>query len=183
MQHIYPPEQWRPVVGYEGHYEVSDHGRVRSLDRIMERKDGVLHPYKGKVLRTTYNHEGGHRTVQMSRGKGLRRFYVHRLVLEAFVGPCPKGMVTCHLDDDPENNHLANLRWDTESANQYDKVRNGNHHAARKTHCKFGHNLTPENIKWTNLGHRHCRECARRRNREYQARVAREAKTAGAGRA
>jgi hypothetical protein len=51
---------------------------------------------------------------------------VHRLVLEAFVGPCPLGMEACHYPDrDPTNNHVENLRWDTPSANQLDAVRHG----------------------------------------------------------
>ena len=168
------PEQWLPVVGYEGHYEVSSHGQVRSLPRSMRRRDGVVMNYRGKILNGGHNHDGGHRTVQLTRGERGERMvqkYVHRLVLEAFVGPCPAGMVTCHRDDNPSNNHLSNLRWDTESANQFDKVRNGNHHMARLTHCKFGHEFTPENIKWTKAGHRHCRECAQRRQRQYEAKL------------
>lgn len=125
----------------------------------------------GRFLKGGYNRQGGHRFVELVGPEGTSSKYVHRLVLEAFVGPCPDGMVACHWDDNPENNHLNNLRWDTESSNQRDKVRNGRHHAALLTHCKYGHEFTPENIKWTAAGHRHCRECARRRNREYEAKL------------
>jgi hypothetical protein len=58
-------------------------------------------------------------------GKGAA-MYVHRIVLEAFVGPCPTGMVACHADDVKADNRLENLRWDTQSANCHDAVRNGN---------------------------------------------------------
>jgi hypothetical protein len=50
---------------------------------------------------------------------------VHRIVLEAFVGPCPEGMECCHNDGNPRNNNVTNLRWDTRSANQMDSVRHG----------------------------------------------------------
>lgn len=51
--------------------------------------------------------------------------YVHRLVLEAFVGPCPFGMEGCHNDGDPTNNNLVNLRWDTHKNNEKDKIKHG----------------------------------------------------------
>jgi hypothetical protein len=51
--------------------------------------------------------------------------FVHRLVLEAFVGPCPEGMECCHYDGNPLNNHLGNLRWDTHKNNEADKRRHG----------------------------------------------------------
>jgi hypothetical protein len=50
---------------------------------------------------------------------------VHRLVLEAFVGVCPRGYVGCHSDGDPENNRLSNLRWDSQKNNVADQVRHG----------------------------------------------------------
>jgi hypothetical protein len=57
-------------------------------------------------------------------GKGASR-KVHRLVLEAFVGPCPPGMECCHNDGNPLNNRLDNLRWDTRRSNQLDRNRHG----------------------------------------------------------
>lgn len=60
----------------------------------------------------------GHQKVDLYYGKRRRKkMYVHRLVLEAFTGPCPKGMECLHADDDPTNNHLTNLRWGTHSDN------------------------------------------------------------------
>lgn len=174
MQHSGAPERWLPVVGYEGHYEVSNHGRVRSLPRSARRRDGVLMHYPGKVMNGGRKAPGGHRAVRLTRcipeEKPVVKL-VHRLVLEAFVGPCPDGMEGCHWDDDPDNNHVSNLRWATRSDNEFDKVRNGNHHAARRTHCKAGHEFTAGNTQLTKTGHRRCRKCARRRNGEYEARV------------
>ena len=93
---------------------------------------------------------------------------VHRLVLEAFVGPRPEGMVARHLNGDPGDNRLENLAWGTQSENNYDKVRHGTHHNANKTHCPSGHEYRGDNIKWYK-GFRFCRACHRiseRRRRE-----------------
>lgn len=110
-------EEWRPVVGYESRYEVSSLGRVRALPGLRH-AGGIKTPDKNAK---------GHLKVDLySGGKGTRRHrYVHRLVLEAFVGPCPDGMEACHGDGAPENNRLSNLRWDTPSANWDDARRHG----------------------------------------------------------
>ena len=111
-------EKWLPVVGYEGLYEVSDEGRVRSLDRVSS--DGSRR--KGRVLTPTgINHV--HVTLS-SRGV-KRKPSVHRLVLEAFLGPPPAGAIGCHRDDDPRNNCLRNLYWGSHSQNYSDSVVNG----------------------------------------------------------
>lgn len=120
-------EAWKPVVGYEGAYEVSTLGRVRSLDRLMTvAHRGGKYVKPGRVLVPKLStHKPARHTVELYRaGKG-RWFSVHRLVLEAFVGPCPEGMVACHNDGDPANNALVNLRWDTQKANAADSVRHG----------------------------------------------------------
>lgn len=123
-------ERWLPVVGFEGSYEVSDLGRVRSLDRLCpyERVD----QYSGRVIKVHRRRRGqllrpgrkssGHLSVALGRG-GSRD--VHRLVLEAFVGPCPDGQEALHEDDNPDRNCLTNLRWGTRSENLKDAIRNG----------------------------------------------------------
>jgi len=65
----------------------------------------------------------GHLYVRLNHKHNMK--LVHRLVLETFIGPCPDGMECCHYDGNPENNKLSNLRWDTHSNNQKDKVRHG----------------------------------------------------------
>lgn len=68
--------------------------------------------------------KNGYRIVSLPiEGVGKRTFNVHRLILEAFVGPCPEGMEACHNDGDRGNNRLNNLRWDTRSANMADRFR------------------------------------------------------------
>lgn len=155
------PETWKPIPGYEGYYEVSDHGRVRSVDR--ELWNGVAYyTRKGQNLAlSTPNH--GYLTVGLCRGSKHRSFLVHRLVLSAFVGEAPVGTEGCHNDGDCTNNRLENLRWDTRSENLYDRVRHGTHHQAKKATCKRGHPLEGANLMPSVLkkGHRGCLACNR----------------------
>lgn len=163
-------EVWKPVVGYEGFYEVSNLGRVWSVPRVTIRDNGYPLSVSGKFLTPT--RIGGRNDwvrVRLCTGSNdSKSFLVHRLVLEAFVGPCPEGMVACHYDDEPTNNILSNLRWDTQSENEYDRVRNGKHVFAKRTHCKHGHEFTPENTSWYTYRdkpgkYRICKECGRLR--------------------
>jgi hypothetical protein len=110
---------WKPVVGYEGFYEVSDSGLVRSIDRQVL-FNGTMALRRGKIISPDVCH-AGHRRVALSRDGVLRRVFIHRLVLEAFVGPCPDGMECAHNDNNPANNCVSNLRWDTRSGNFSDK--------------------------------------------------------------
>jgi hypothetical protein len=89
---------------------------------------------------------------------------VHRLVLAAFVGPCPPGMESQHRDGNLANNMLANLRYATPADTVLNCVRNGHHPSANKTHCPHGHEYTPENTM-VSRGRRYCRICQRQHNR------------------
>src|SRR5260370_19537414 len=122
-------ETWKPVVGFEGQYEVSDLGRVRSLDRYKThvQRDSlgavitVRRKYKGRILRPG-KQNSGHLHVNLGRGHTVR---VHTLVLEAFVSLAPDGLEGCHGDGVPSNNRLSNLRWDTHQANLAHQYRHG----------------------------------------------------------
>lgn len=109
-------EVWKPVPNLRG-YEVSSHGRVRSY-----RRRGSAEPYyDDEPVILTPCLVGGRYAVTMQR----RKVFVHRLVLESFVGPCPPGMVGCHNDGDHANNRLDNLRWDTQKSNCLDRKLHG----------------------------------------------------------
>lgn len=112
-------ERWAPVPGYEGFYEVSDRGRVRSLDRWVRRGGGTQF-WRGRVLRQ--QERTGYRAVTLQRD-GRRTFRVHRLVAMAFVGG--DGPVCRHLDGNPLNNSADNLAWGTSSDNSEDSRRHG----------------------------------------------------------
>lgn len=111
-------------------------------------------------------HEAGYLLVAVKVDGKQRRFRVHRLVLEAFVGPCPDGKECCHRDGDPTNNSLGNLYWGTHGQNMNDQVRHGTHTLASANECKQGHEFTVENTIIRPAGGRDCRECNRRRSRE-----------------
>lgn len=120
------PEEWRPVVGWEGLYEVSNLGRVRSLDREYIPKDRTTSsPLQGRMLITYKFHAYGYLGVGLSRDGKPRRRYVHTLVLEAFVGPRPPGMYCNHIDADPTNNRVSNLEWCTQKQNMQHASRLG----------------------------------------------------------
>lgn len=126
---VTPHERWRPVVGWEDLYEVSDRGRVRSLDRWVPHGVGMRF-HAGRILKPA-PHNAGYPKVNLCRGKdgGYRRkcAYVHRLVLEAFEGPCPPGMEACHGPGGPDDNRWpeSGLHWGTLEENGHDKVRDG----------------------------------------------------------
>jgi hypothetical protein len=102
---------WKPISGYEGRYEVSNEGQVRGL-----RLGRILRPF----IKSHGSHPGSHLCVNLSKPGNHR--WVHRLVLEAFVGPCPPGMQGRHFPDpDPANNRLENLSWATPLTNQRDR--------------------------------------------------------------
>ena len=161
-------EIWVPVVGYEGYYEVSSWGRVRSLDRVFIKSNGRKHTVRERI-RAPHTDDWGRVSVGLTRSGESKTCRVHRLVLEAFVGPCPPGMVACHANDDASDNRLENLRWDTPRENNLDKVRNGNDHNVRKTRCPQGHSYSGNNLR-TYQGRRYCRKCTNDRNREYKKR-------------
>ena len=118
-------EVWKPVPGYEGRYEVSDQGRVRSLDRVVTQISRWGTPYtsnrKGRVLRPGPSNFG-HLSVVLGRRNTKM---VHDLVLRAFIGPPPDMHECCHNNGDPADNRLENLRWGTRSENIMDSVRQG----------------------------------------------------------
>lgn len=156
-------EEWRPVVGYEKYYEVSNFGGVKSRDRVVETKAGWTMNRRAKLLSPNIHHRSGHLSVQLTGDAGLKRVWVHRLVLEAFVGPCPEGSHALHFDDNPKNNSLENLSWGTSSQNAHDRVRNGRNANYNKENCVNGHRLESPNLQQAKLrkGCRGCLACHR----------------------
>lgn len=118
-------EEWRDIKGYEGYFQVSSWGRIRSVTRTVRHWRGGTQVVNGRIRKTPKINEYGYLMVQLNReGKG-RMFLVHRLVLEAFIGPCPDGMECCHEDGNASNNRLENIRWGTALENGADRVRHG----------------------------------------------------------
>lgn len=104
-----PGEEWRPVTGYEGWYEVSNLGRVRRVRPATSTSVG--HVLRGKVL------PKGYQQITLSRAGGQRQFLVHQLVAAAFIGPCPVGHEVNHKDFNRLNQRADNLEYKTHLAN------------------------------------------------------------------
>ena len=104
-------EHWKPVVGYEGFYEVSDTGYVRLGVQTYKSK----HP-KGKIL-TFRMSPKGYVCVALTKGGKRTGYPVHKLVMAAFVGPCPPGKERNHKDGEKTNNRVSNLEYVTHAEN------------------------------------------------------------------
>ncbi len=115
-------ESWRPVVGHEGRYEVSDHGNVRHVARPMQR-GCVQFTVRPRLLpKRLGGRANNYHRVHLNNPE--RFAYVHTLVLEAFRGIRPIDHLGCHRNDDGFDNRLENLYWGTQEDNLADKARN-----------------------------------------------------------
>jgi len=133
-------ERWLPVEGWEGLYEVSDLGRVRSLDRIVRRGRTGQYVKPGTML-AQWRDRQGYWSVTLSRVGKKARPKVHRLVGDAFLGPLPEGQETRHGPEGKDWNHVANLSYGTRLDNAADKFRDG---TQQRGACVGGARLTEE---------------------------------------
>jgi hypothetical protein len=116
-------ELWRPVVNYEGGYEVSSFGRVRSLDRQIICSDGRVRNRKGNMMRLSKRQN--YLSVELFKnGVGTKRKVAH-LVAEAFIGPKPEGLIVLHGPNGSLDNSVFNLSYGTYKDNNYDRLRDG----------------------------------------------------------
>ena len=105
-------EQWKNVVGFEGIYEVSNHGNIRSVKT-------------NQIKKPTINKKDNRPFLNLWKNNKQKIMRPHRIVLEAFVGKCPEAMECCHNDGNSFNNHVSNLRWDTHTSNIHDRIKHG----------------------------------------------------------
>lgn len=104
-------EEWRKVVGFEGLYEVSNQGSVRSLDRMTNGPHGPR-SIKGRILKPSTHSTSGYKLVTLRNSGKDRSTSVHSLMAEAFLGPRPdRNSVVAYIDGNPENTSLDNLAW------------------------------------------------------------------------
>ena len=168
------PERWAWVADHEGLYRVSDKGDVWSAPRATTR---------GGILKQSVTQANGYHWVSPSKDGEQKPREVHKIVMEAFVGPCPEGLEVRHLDGNPGNNRWApgneeetvaaggNLIYGTHSENMRDKQRHGTEWQSNVTECPQGHKYTPENTMINAKGSRVCLTCKRERGLEqYYAR-------------
>jgi len=123
-------EAWKPVVGFEGIYDVSDLGNVYSRLTGVNLCPGTRGKYLGFSLRRD--------------GRSHSR-YIHHLVAEAFIGPRPTNLDTCHENGIRTDNRAMNLRYGTRHSNMRDSLTHGTHQSLGRVTCTKGHAMTPEN--------------------------------------
>jgi HNH endonuclease/NUMOD4 motif len=156
-------ERWLPIPGYEGFYEASDLGRIRSVPRKKPNGQPV-----GTVLKP-WTRPDGHLMVVLCVNGQKTSSLVHRLTAITFIGAQPPGCEVCHNDGNPANNVPGNLRWGTRGDNVRDSVRHGTNTWAARTHCPQGHPYDAENTITGKRGNgrtfRACRICTREAKR------------------
>lgn len=155
-------ESWLPVVGWEGSYEVSDLGRVRSVDRMVPLRGCLTRRAPGRIRKLSLNPSGYLQLCLRVPGTQRART-VHRLVAEAFLGPCPDEQEVRHGPGGTLDNRVANLCYGTSAENKADMVRDGTAHWIWLETCPWGHRLASPNlrVKRAEHGHWSCLACHR----------------------
>jgi len=111
-------EIWESIAGFEDSYEVSNHGRVRSLDRLIDRYGGKQSLHRGRILKQNNNRKGKGYMVVTFCNQCVKSWHsVHRLVANAFMQNPENLPCINHKDEDPSNNHVENLEWCTHKYN------------------------------------------------------------------
>lgn len=127
--HEMTDELWLPVVGFEGRYEVSNYGRLRSLC-YGAGPNGRRKRATPKVVKLGTQRIVAYPIYPIDR----RPRRIHRLVAEAFLGPCPIGREVAHVDGNPRNSSVSNLRYVTRAENHAHKILHGTDNRGSKNH-------------------------------------------------
>lgn len=117
-------EIWKDIAGYEGYYQVSNYGRVKSLKRWVLSKNNKKMPVKEKILKLQ-NDKDGYKTVELNKNSKGIHFRVHRLVADAFI-PNPENKPEVnHINGIKYDNLLENLEWNTDLENRTHAIETG----------------------------------------------------------
>lgn len=117
-------EIWKPIVGYEGLYEISNYGNIRSMPRVIMRKDGKPYAVKTiKVLKPCYDKDGYLR-IELNNNGVAKKYYVHRLVANSFIPNNSNKSQVNHKNAVKDDNSIENLEWVTNQENRDHAVKN-----------------------------------------------------------
>ena len=124
MGNLSIPEVWKSIKGYEGLYQVSNMGRVKSLERIITKRNGLKQSVQGRILKPIVGQDG-YLLVNLYDSSGKRKsFYAHRLVCETFLDNPENKPCVNHIDENKTNNVASNLEWCTYKENNNYGTRN-----------------------------------------------------------
>ena len=107
-------ETWKPIYGFEGIYEISSFGRVKSLARLRKASRGGFAPVAEKILKQKTS-KSGYKVVHLRHEDLEKHPSIHRLVAEAFIPNIENKATVNHIDGNKENNNVSNLEWSTHS--------------------------------------------------------------------
>ena len=117
-------EIWADIEGYEGLYQVSHLGRVKSLGRVVKRTDGTIQTFKERILKPRLDGSGYSMVMLYVEGKG-KNIKIHRLVAKAFISNVNNKPQVNHINAIKTDNRISNLEWCTNSENQKHAYNNG----------------------------------------------------------
>lgn len=118
-------EEWKDVAGYNGYYQVSDCGNVRSVDKLIQCYNGKKYFRKGRILKFFTGGTSKYLEVQLSKNNQTKKYLVHRLVADAFL-KCPhKNLEVNHIDGNIYNNSSSNLEYISHLENIRHAIKNG----------------------------------------------------------
>jgi HNH endonuclease/NUMOD4 motif len=135
--------EWRSAESAP-HYQASDQGDIRSLDRI----DLLGRFHRGRVLHPTPNAKSGYLMVTICEDGVRTKRYVHDIVAETFHGTRPPGLEVRHLNGHRSDCRASNLEWGSRTENLYDAVAHGTHHFSSRSRCINGHSYSPANTRF-----------------------------------
>lgn len=146
-------EIWKDIPEYEGHYQISNYGRIKTLNKIIysfhgqtkytsNRKEKILKPLK---------HRQGYYFIYLFKNKKKQRFYIARLVLTVFSRRPKKGEEACHYPDkNVTNNNIKNLQWATHKKNMSHRKIQGSQKVGEEHHCAKLKNIEVKEIFFSN---------------------------------
>jgi len=122
---------WKDIPGYEGHYQASHDGRIKSVARIVPHARHGSMILKERILRTPPDDRYGYFRVCLSKNGVQSNRLVHQLVAATWIGPVPDGQEVCHGSNGVVDNSVSNLSYGTRLKNQRDRYRDGTYNGKR----------------------------------------------------